>query len=104
MAAASLLFSLSSYALPIARIFWVICGSATASFCWAKVRQSKADCQPSDRFRMIVAYRPASGFLVSRDVHVAGTEKTLAKVSGRRPKERPVLLGVNERLPSRQPS
>jgi hypothetical protein len=33
-----------------------------------------------------------------------GQKKTLAKVSGRRPKERPVLLGVNERLPSRQPS
>jgi hypothetical protein len=28
-----------------------------------------------------------------------GQKKTLAKVSGRRPKERPVLLGVNERLP-----
>src|SRR6266446_7668923 len=116
MAAASLLFSPSSYALPIARIFWVICGSATATFCSAKVGKAKLIASPtraiskrvfivsSDRFRMIVAYRPASGFLVSRDVHVAGTEKTLAKVSGRRTKERPVLLGVNERLPSRQPS
>jgi hypothetical protein len=28
-----------------------------------------------------------------------GQKKTLAKVSGRRPKERPVLFGVNERLP-----
>jgi hypothetical protein len=78
------------YALLIARIFWVICGSATASFCSAKVGKAKLIASPTraisklvfivstGRFRMIVAYRPASGFLASRDVHVAGTEKDLS--------------------------
>jgi hypothetical protein len=60
------------------------------SFFWAKVGKAKLIASPtsaiskrvfivsSGRFRMIVAYRPASGFLASRDVHVAGTEKDLS--------------------------
>ncbi len=84
MAAGLLLFLPSWYALP--GYLWI----CYCVFLFGKGRQSKADCQPyrpiskrvfivsSDRFRMIVAYRPASGFLVSRDVHVAGTEKDLS--------------------------
>ena len=40
--------------------------------------KAKLIASPPTGLEMIVAYRPASGFLVSRDVHVAGTEKGLS--------------------------
>jgi hypothetical protein len=50
MTAGSFLISPSSYALPIARIFWVVSGSG-ASFCWANVGKAKliANHSPSAR-------------------------------------------------------
>ena len=84
-------------------------------FLLGKGRQSKADLPALlGQLVSVSSLSPPTGLVSlidplrdfsSRETSMSpGQKKTLAKVSGRRPKERPVVLGVNERLPSRQPS
>src|SRR5271165_1256138 len=67
MAAGSLLFIPSSIALPIARIFWVVCGSAT-SFCWAKIDKAALIANPTRGtnkcFFIISSRRPLRAYWV----------------------------------------